>query len=366
MIYMLNDKIKKFTPYSPAGEIDLSKIEIRLDANESFANLPDYITEDISNNIKKTEFNRYPDPVAAALTRKYSEYLKTSEGADVNAENIAVGTGADELLSITINAFLSKGDKLLTFTPDFSMYAFYGEVIEADVIKVKKDGENNFAIDFEAMAEKIKRENVKLAVFSNPCNPTGRLESKEALIKFLRAVNIPVIVDEVYMSFAGDKKNQSFLYDFSEYPNLIIMKSLSKAVGLAAARVGFAISNEVFINTIKTIKSPFNVNAVSQKIAEIVLGYPDYLAERLAAIKENKKNLQTAVKMLLAGKKDYKVYDTETNFLLVETDRANEIFNFLLEHKILIRNVENRFLRITSGSAEENGKLVGRLGEFLN
>ena len=368
MLDMLNPKINKFTPYSLNGGIDLSKIEIRLDANESFANLPDNITEDILNNIKKIEFNRYPDPVASGLTKKYAEYLKISENAEINAGNIAVGTGTDELLNITINAFLSKGDKILTFAPDFSMYAFYGDIIEADVIRLRKYGADNFAIDFDAIAEKINAENIKLAVFSNPCNPTGRLESKKTLEKFVRKINIPVIIDEVYMSFADDKKNQSFLYDFLDYPNLIIMKSLSKSAGLAAIRVGFAISNEIFINAIKTIKSPFNVNSVSQKIAEIVLCYPDYLAERLASIKTNKKNLQTAVKTLLAGKKDYKIYETETNFILIETPKANEIYNHLLKNKILVRTcgyVGAECLRITSGSAEENDKLLERLGEFL-
>ena len=374
----LNPKIKKFQPYSLNGEIDLSKIEIRLDANESFANLPDYIIQDIQENIKKMNFNRYPDPSAKDLTKKYSEYLKISENVDVDIKNIAAGNGSDELLSIIINSFLSKGDKILTFTPDFSMYAFYGDIIEADVIKIQKNGSDNFAIDFEKIANKVNKENVKLVVFSNPCNPTGQFESKKILEKFIKSVNAVVILDEVYMSFAdcrGDpawspenkksKQTQSFIYDFLEYPNLIIMKSLSKSIGLASIRVGFALSNDIFINMIKTIKSPFNVNAISQKIAEIVLCYPDYLTERLKSIKENKKNLQIEIKNLFADKKDYKIYDTQTNFILIETEKAKEIFGFLLENKILVRNFGSKFLRITTGSAEENSKLINCLKEYL-
>jgi len=135
---MINNKINKFEPYSLNSEIDLNKIEIRLDANESFANLPDYISEALIKNIKAINFNRYPDPSALDLTKKYAEYLKISENVDINIKNIAVGNGSDELLNIIINSFLSKGDKILTFTPDFSMYAFYGDIIEADVIKIKK------------------------------------------------------------------------------------------------------------------------------------------------------------------------------------------------------------------------------------
>ena len=364
MLY-LHKKMEKFTPYSLNGEIDLNQIKIRLDANESYANLPGYILEDIQENIKKIDFNRYPDPEAAELIKKYSEYLKISEDVDIDVKNIAAGNGSDELLSIIINSFLSKGDKIMTFTPDFSMYAFYGDIIEANVIKSQKTGENNFAIDFDEIAERIKKENIKLVVFSNPCNPTGRLESKEVLKKFIKSVNIPVILDEVYMSFAENNKEQSFLCDFLEYPNLIVMKSLSKSVGLASIRVGFAISNEDFINMIKTIKSPFNVNSVSQKIAEVVLSYPDYLGEKLKSIKENKIYLQKSLNKLFSVKKGIKIYDTETNFILIETDKAKEIFNFLLENKILVRNFSNRFVRITAGSREENDVLTNVLADFI-
>ena len=357
----LNPKINKFEPYSLNGEI--TNFEIRLDANESFSNLPDYIIKDIQNNMQKLDFNRYPDPAATDLTKKYAEYLKISENVDVDVKNIAVGNGSDELLNIIINAFLSKGDKILTFAPDFSMYAFYAEIIEAEVIKVPKDSKNNFSIDFDEILEIIKKENVKLVVFSNPCNPTGRLESKEVLKKFIKSVDIPVILDEVYMSFAD--KTQSFLYDFLEYPNLIVMKSLSKAIGLASIRVGFALSNEVFVSMIKTIKSPYNVNSVSQKIAEVVISYPEYLDGRLKEIKENKKNLYDAVKKLISDKKDFKVFETETNFVLIETEKAKEIFDFLLENKILVRNIKDRFLRITTGSREENEKLLACLRKYF-
>jgi len=359
----LNPKIEKFEPYSLNS--DITDFEIRLDANESFSNLPDYIVDDIQENIKKLNFNRYPDPFAIDLIKKYSIYLKVGENVDVDVKNIAVGNGSDELLSILINSFLSKGDKILTFTPDFSMYAFYGDIIEADVIKVQKDSVDNFAIDFDEIENRINKENVKLVVFSNPCNPTGQLVDKNILEKFVKSVNIPVILDEVYMSFADDKENQSFLYDFLDYPNLIVLKSLSKSIGLASIRVGFALSNEVFINMIKTIKSPFNVNSVSQKIAGTVLNYPEYLNQRLKEIKENKKNLQIDLKNLFANKKDFKVFETETNFILIETDKAKEIFDFLLRNKILVRNVGNKFLRITAGSCEENKKLTECIEKYF-
>ena len=360
----LNLKIQKFEPYSINENI--TDIEIHLDANESFADLPEYIKEDILKNVKNiNSFNRYPDPAAKELIKEYAKYLKISENAEIDIKNIAAGNGTDELLNIIINGFLSKGDKILTFKPDFSMYAFYADVIEANVLKVQKEGSNGFAIDFTEMEEKIKRENIKLVVFSNPCNPTGRLEKKKVLEKFIKNSDIPVILDEVYMSFANEKEKQSFLYDFLKYPNLIILKSLSKAVGLASARVGFALSNEVFINMIKTIKSPYNLNSISQITAKTVLNYPDHLKIRLSEIKNNKKNLEEEIKKLFGDDKEYKIYDTDTNFILIETKKAKEIFGFLFENKILIRNFGENFLRITTGSREENGRLLSCLKKFL-
>ena len=354
----LKPKISKFEPYAPAPGVDLDKIEIRLDANESFFGLPDFIVGEIQKNMEKISFNRYPDPSASDLTKQYSKFLKISENAEVEAKYIAAGNGSDELLNIAINAFLSKGDKILTFAPDFSMYAFYGELIEAEVIKVQKNGADNFAIDFDEIAKKINRENIKLAVFSNPCNPTGQLVPKGVLEKFIKNANCAVVLDEVYMSFADDKKNQSFVYDFLKYPNLVLMKSLSKTVGLAGLRVGFALSNETFINALKTIKSPFNLNAVSQKIAETVLCHPDYLAGCLDKIKKNKQNLQKSLKILFDGRKEFKIYDTQTNFVLIETPKAKGIFEFLAKNGILVRNIGDKFLRITTGSEKENEKFM--------
>lgn len=360
----LNKKIKKFTPYSLNGEIDLNHIKIRLDANESFFNLPDFLLKEVQENIKNINFNRYPDPAAFVLTNKFADYLKTSENINLNINNIAAGNGSDELLNIIINLFLSKDEKILVFEPDFSMYAFYGEIIEANILRMEK---KDLKIDWHEAADLVRRENIKLAVFSNPCNPTGQLENKKDIQKFIelaQETGTVVILDEVYMSFCNGR--ESFIHDFLNYPNLIIIKSLSKSIGLASLRVGFALSNETFINAVKTLKSPFNVNAVSQKIAEIILNYPEYLGQNLQLLKKNKKDLQENIIRIFKKKQDYKVYKTETNFILIETKKSGEIFDFLLENKILVRNFHDKYLRITSGNTEENAELCSALCKFIN
>ncbi|MCL2099320.1 MAG: histidinol-phosphate aminotransferase family protein [Oscillospiraceae bacterium] len=346
----LNPKIKKLPPYSLNSEVDLSNIKIKLDANESFLELPGHIQSEALAGLHEIKFNRYPDPSAASLIKKFADYLNARENTGLTPDNIAAGNGTDELLNIIINAFVSKNDKMLVFEPDFSMYAFYGQIIEAGILRLQK---KDLKINWSEAADVLKRENIKLALFSNPCNPTGQLENKADIIKFInlaRECGAVVVLDEVYMSFCGGRN--SLLHEFLEYPNLIIMKSLSKSIGLAALRVGFALSNADFINAVKTIKSPFNLNAVSQKLAETVLGYPDYLEENLKTITQNKKELQEELSKI------FTVHPTETNFVLAESAHSGEIFEYLLKNGILVRKLSEKYLRITSGSAEENKELL--------
>jgi histidinol-phosphate aminotransferase len=345
----LNEKAKRFKPYSLNN--DIKNFRIRLDANESFINLPEFIVREIKDAVANIDYNRYPDFLASDLIKKYSEIICADE------KHIVAGNGSDELINIIINSFLSKGDKILTFTPDFSMYAFYSEIIEAQVVRIEKKSDEDFSIDFDKVAEIIKTQEIKAVIFSNPCNPTGKLTDKAILEKFVRDVDALVIIDEVYMTFCDDSENQSFIWDFIDYPNLIILKSLSKAFGLASIRTGFAISNEIFINLLRTVKSPFNLNAVSQKIAETVLFHIDYMNENIKLIKENKSELEHELRRIsnLCG---YKLHETQTNFVLLETERAGEIFEYLLSNGILIRQLNDRFLRISTGSKDENAELL--------
>ena len=352
----LNEKIKKFKPYSLNN--DITNFKIRLDANESFINLPEFIVREIKCAVDDIDFNRYPDFLASDLIKKYSRTIGVDE------KYIVAGNGSDEIINIIINSFLSKGDKILTFTPDFSMYAFYSDIIEAQIIKIEKKSDEDFAIDFDKVSEIIKERDIKVVIFSNPCNPTGKMTDKVILEKFVREVDALVVIDEVYMTFCDDEKNQSFIGDFLDYPNLIILKSLSKAFGLASIRTGFAVANEVFINTLRTAKSPFNLNAVSQKIAEIVLSNVDYINGNIKLIKENKTELECEFRRL-AELYGWKLHETQTNFILLETDRAGEIFEHLLSEGILVRQLDARLLRITTGSKEENKELLAALNNML-
>ena len=156
MPFELNDKIKNMDPYEP----NTARARIRLDANESFLSLPDDVMADIRASVDAMHFNRYPDPAATELCRAAAAYY------NVPANCATAGNGSDELLSVLFSAFLQKGDKVLSFDPDFSMYAFYGHLAESVCIQAKK--RPGYTIDSQAAVDTARAENVKMVVFSNP------------------------------------------------------------------------------------------------------------------------------------------------------------------------------------------------------
>lgn len=352
----INPKLKNLSPYTIVKE---DGINIRLDANENYADIPDWLKEKVAENIKKIKFNRYPDVMAEKLVEKYSAII----GVDKN--KIVCGNGSDELINIIMNSFLSKGDKAIALTPDFSMYSFYGEIIEAEMFNIEKETED-FGVDLNRIAELVKRENVRLVIFSNPCNPSGQIIEKTVLENFLGECPCLVVVDEAYMDFSNAPEENTLCREeyFEKYPNLIVLKTLSKAYGLAALRLGFMLSSQYYIDIIKATKSPYNINSLSQAAGETVLSETEFLKERISQLKSWKAELQDKLLALLSDKSRFKVYSTQTNFIYIKTAEAQKIYAYLLARKIKVR-LMGKFLRITSGSAEENETLVCELKNYI-
>ena len=174
-MYTLNEKIRDLEPYEPiAGEY-----KIRLDANESFLCLPESVMASALHAMMRVELNRYPDPTAKDLCAAFAKSYKVKPAC------VAAGNGSDELINVIFQSFLMKGETYATLTPDFSMYNFYGYVSECRGIEIKKD--ENFTIDIDKVIETCNNENVKLLIFSNPCNPTSVGLTREAVRKIIRA-----------------------------------------------------------------------------------------------------------------------------------------------------------------------------------
>ena len=348
-MYILNDKIKDLTPYEPIK----GDFKIRLDANESFVNVPEYVMTEVVAKAFSAKFNRYPDSLAGELCSAFA-------GAyGVNKENVVAGNGSDELISLIFGGFLMKGETFATLSCDFSMYDFYGSLSEGKAVKIPKNPD--LTVDVQGVIDACNRENVRLLIFSNPCNPTSIGLDREDVREIIKNVKGLVVLDEAYMDFW----DQSLIGEVEDYDNLIILKTCSKAFGLAAVRVGFAVGNTTVINAIKAIKSPYNVNTLSQITAAAVLRHRGECKAALGQIKQSKEELFK----LLTGLNEengnvLKIIDSSTNFVSVFTPRAKELFEYLLSIGIAVRYFGD-FLRITAGSNNENIQLAKFINKFL-
>lgn len=347
-MFQLNEKVKNLTPYEPIS----GTYEIRLDANESFLKFPVEIENEMVEALKNTAFNRYPDPMATKLVDGFSKYF------GVNPECVTAGNGSDEIISVIMNAFLQKEDKILTLEPDFSMYRFYAEIAECECVKYQKD--ENLDVNIDDVIALANSEKVRIVIFSNPCNPTSRIITKEDIRKLINKTDALVVLDEAYMDFAED---ESLLGEFENYDNLIILKTCSKALGSAALRLGFAVANKTLTNVIRAVKSPYNVNSVSQALGEVLFAHPDYVDECIKIVVNSRKELYSAILQIKSDKIE-KVYETNTNFVFLKVKNAKQVFEKMKENSIIIRNMGD-YLRITAGTEYENKKMLETFKKVL-
>ena len=347
-MFQLNEKVKNLTPYEPIS----GTYEIRLDANESFLAFPKEIEDEMVEALRNSALNRYPDPMATKLVKGFADYF------NVNPDCVTAGNGSDEIISVIMNAFLQKGDKILTLEPDFSMYRFYAEIAECESVKYQKD--ENLDVNIDDVIALAKKENVRIVIFSNPCNPTSRIVTKDDVRKLINSMDSLVVLDEAYMDFAGD---ESLLGEFENYDNLIILKTCSKALGSAALRLGFAVANKTLTNVIRAVKSPYNVNSVSQALGEVLFSHPDYIDNCIKTVVDSRKELYNEILKIKSDKIE-KIYETNTNFVFMKVKNAKQVFEKMKENNIIIRNMGD-YLRITAGTKYENEKMLETFKKVL-
>lgn len=346
--FALNDKIKTLTPYDPI----CGDYPIRLDANESYIPFPDEICAEMGRALADAALNRYPDPYAQQVCGLFAAYY------GIAPELVTAGDGSDELISILMSAFLQKGDKVLTLAPDFSMYRFYTGIVECPCVTVEKN--KDFTIDAQQVIDTAKRESARLIVFSNPCNPTSVGLCANEARGIIRGTDALVVLDEAYMDFW----DQSLLKEVAQYDNLIILRTCSKAIGLAGIRLGFAVANETLTRVIRSVKSPYNVNSVSQALGCVAFSHPEQLrrnVERLIEAREALYRLFQALSADFPGKVE--AARPVTNFIWAKCERAQELFEALKAQGIIVRRMGD-YLRVTAGRNHENVKTADAIRAF--
>ncbi len=332
---LVRENIKKLVPYSSARSEFKGTAGIFLDANEN-----PYGT-----------YNRYPDPFQLALKEK----LAVTKG--IRPEQLFLSNGSDGIVDMSYRIFCEPGkDKALTFAPTFGMYTVAAALNNVTLIKVPLDAD--FQIAVETFKPYLADPHLKLVFLCSPNNPTGNHMHREAIDFVLDNFNGIIILDEAYIDFST---RASYTAKLAQYPNLVILQTMSKAWGLAGGRVGMAIMNEHLVAYYNKIKTPYNVSSINQETALKVLNEKAEYDKNLAAILAEKNRVITALEN---NSLIQKIYPSDTNFLLVKVADANKLYTQLTQHQIIVRNqdrVIKKCLRITIGTPEENTKLIEAL-----
>lgn len=351
MSYILCDKVRTLEPYQPIE----GQYRIRLDANESFYDMPEVIKGEFRKMIDTLNFNRYPDPMARELIAAFADFY------GINPDHVTATNGSDEMLYLLASAMLKRGSTVVVAEPDFSMYRFYSFLSENKVIAYDKN--NLFQINVDDLIQTINENQADMVIFSNPCNPTGQGMTAEDARRLVTSVKALVVLDEAYMDFW----DQSILKEAADYDNLIVLKTASKAVGSAAIRLGFAVANPTITNALRAVKSPYNVNTVTQRFGTAVYRHKELLTERCRTITKNTHVLYEAfLKLKDAYQLDFDIAEPCANFVLIRTPMAEKIFRYLLENGIAVRYFgEIGALRITTGSEEENAELLRFVEKYI-
>ena len=335
---LIRESIKALKPYSSARDEFSGKEGVFLDANENPFGM----------------LNRYPDPNQTEL----KSILSTQKRLPNN--QVFVGNGSDEIIDLLFRIFCNPSkDKALTFSPTYGMYDVSAAINDIELIKLLLT--DSFDIDLANTKEILAKESIKLTFICSPNNPTGNAFRRETIEEILKSSHGIVVIDEAYIDFS---ESNSFIDLIDTYPNLVIMQTMSKARGLASARVGFAFSNERVIELLNKVKPPYNVSGLNQQAAINTLIETDLFEKNIKRIRSQRKELE---KNLLQLESVLKIYPSQANFLLVEFDNANEIYEALINQKIIVRNrskiIEN-CIRITVGTAIENDKLLNELKQI--
>lgn len=349
-MYQLNEKIKDLKPYDPIQ----GSYRVRLDANESFLPLPQALVEEAKAAVERTAFNRYPDPAARELCQAFAACY------GVQPQQVVAGNGSDELITVLFEAFLEKGDAFATVEPDFSMYAFNGHLHEARHVAIPKG--KDLRLDVEAVAAACQREQVKLLIFSNPCNPTSLVCGREEMRKLIDSLpDTLVVLDEAYMDFS----DQSLLGEVEDHPNLLVLRTCSKAFGMAALRLGFAVCGKTLAGALRAVKSPYNVNSLSQAVGTAVLRRKGELDQALETILRSRDQLYAGLRELgerYPGR--FRLLPGETNFAALEMEDGPELLGYLARQGVAIRYTGG-LVRITCGAPEENKIVLEEMAGYF-
>ncbi len=347
IIKLIKPQVRRLKAYS----IDETPCRIKLDAMENPFSLPDDISREIADAVRASQINRYPDPSAGKLKKSISELW------GMDPERMILGNGSDELIQAIILAF---GGPVLIPAPTFAMYEITAKALSQDVATMPLG--QGFSLDADKMLKEAKAIKAKVIFLACPNNPTGNRFSDEAVRKILDKADAAVVIDEAYFDFS----RKSFLPLLEDYPNMLLLRTLSK-IGFAGLRVGVLTASPKVIEELNKIRLPYNINSLSQAAAVAALGHRDVLDQQISLLISERERLYNALSQI----KGITAYPSETNFILFRTATdATDIYTRLKQAGILIKNLNRpgplkNCLRVTVGTPEENNEFFAALKTIL-
>ncbi|UEG49777.1 histidinol-phosphate transaminase [Ferruginibacter lapsinanis] len=343
---LVRENIKSLKPYSSARHEFTGKASVFLDANENAYGSP----------LERDSYNRYPDPL------QWQVKFALTKIKGVPAENIFIGTGSDEVIDLAYRIFCNPGgvDNVIICPPTYGMYEVSANINDVAIKKVNLTPD--FQLDVEGILNAVD-DNTKLLFICSPNNPTGNNMNREDVEILLNNFPGIVIIDEAYINYS---KQKTFIQELTEYPNLIVMQTLSKAWGLAALRLGLAYASMDIIDLLNKTKPPYNVNDASQQLALLALQNTDQVNNWIKEVVVEKDKL---VKELSTLSFVEKIFPSDANFILIRVNDADKIYTYLTDNEIVVRNRTKEVLcenclRITVGTPAENILLIQTLKNY--
>lgn len=348
---LIRDEIRALTTYHVP---DASGF-VKLDAMENPYTLPASLRAELGQLAHDAAINRYPDAAATALKARLRSSMEVPDGME-----ILLGNGSDELIQILAMAIAKPGATILSLEPSFVMYKMITAFAGVSYVGVPL--RPNFSLDLDATLTAIDQHQPALIFIAYPNNPTGNLFDMTALLRILDAAPGLVVLDEAYHAFAL----QSFMPLLARYPNLLVMRTLSK-LGLAGLRLGFLVGRPAWLQELDKLRLPYNVNVLTQQVAERVLAHPEILEQQTAAIRDERMQLKQALDNI-AG---LEAFPSAANFILLRIENADKVFDNLKQRGILIKSLSRAHpllancLRVTVGTPGENRKFLTSLTASL-
>jgi len=330
------------------------KADVKLDQNENPYELPQDLKEDVARRVLDRPWGRYPEFVPHSTTAALSRFTGWTE------DGILIGNGSNELILAGLSVVLGKARKAVIPQPTFTLYKLLSSVFEADTVTVPLNA-SDFSFNVDALEAEAK--DAAVTVICSPNNPTGGLLPAPALERILNSTRGLVFLDEAYQEFSG----QTALTLLPAYPNLIVLRTFSKAMSMAGLRFGYLMAHPEIAKEIHKAKLPYNVNVFTLAAAEAVLERPNVMSGAIQTLIAERQRVLAEVRK----RPGVEAFDSCTNFFLIRTKKvARELFDALYAQGVLVRDVSSypmleRVLRVSVGKPQENDRFLSALDRAL-